>query len=407
MSDDGGHDPAFPQGSDPFFSLAGDRQWNARTGRQADEEDYVDGYIEAAMELAGAVIEKRMCGKRDTLIMPILYNARHALELSLKFAAGKLRRTSDIKKIHDLTYYWNLLRTEPVGDEALRGHLAALKPYVTSLSAIDEDGQELRYPERREGTKSLAGRRLANIEVIRASLGRLHGVMADLKDRVLDLLREQATGSYTPECSRRDLLEIARLLPNRSDWRERAFLEAKAEVMKCFGLSGRGFSRAVEVIERNREMRVLIGLTTELAHIRDHHLPFAVNQWARLHPARADAEDVRIVRIGDLDAHALIEHAQTAAAVSAAILDTLTLDEIADLETIFYIGREGMFCETYEPRLEMTRREYGASDDLGLQVNHLMQKLNFQEALARGAAILGRPDLADRVRTIRRDTALA
>lgn len=403
MSDDGGHDSALPHDDDPFFSLSGDRKWNALIGRQGDEENYVDGYIEAAMELAGAVIEKRMYGKRDTLIMPILYNARHALELSLKFAVSKLRTRSDVRKNHDLRYHWNLLQRGPLGDEALRGHVAALEPYVASLSEIDEDGQELRYSERRKGEKSLAGRRLANIEVIRASLGRLSRAMADLKNRVLDLLHERTTGSCTPECSRRDLLETARMLPNRSDWGEPAFLEAKASMMARFGVTGRGFSKGLKIIENNREMRVLIGLTTDLAHISAEKLLFAVEQWARLDPARTTGDDPRIVGIGDLDANDIAEHSRTAAAVNAAILEALTSDEIADLETIFYIGREGQFCETYERRFEMTQQEHRAADDLGMEVDHLMQKLNFQGALARGLSILGRPDLADKLGSMRRD----
>jgi len=60
--------------------------WNACIGKQGHEENYLDGYIEAAIELAGAVLDKNMFEKRDTLVLPILYNARHALELALKFA---------------------------------------------------------------------------------------------------------------------------------------------------------------------------------------------------------------------------------------------------------------------------------------------------------------------------------
>ena len=75
---------------DPFFALPQDATWNACIGRQGDELHYLDGYIEAASELASAVIEKNMLGKRDTLVLPILYNARHAVELLLKFVSNQL-----------------------------------------------------------------------------------------------------------------------------------------------------------------------------------------------------------------------------------------------------------------------------------------------------------------------------
>jgi hypothetical protein len=76
---------ADPYPNDPFFKRKLRSIWNACIGDQGDEENYLDGYIEAAMELAGPVIDKKMIEKRDTL-----YNARHAVELALKFATDRL-----------------------------------------------------------------------------------------------------------------------------------------------------------------------------------------------------------------------------------------------------------------------------------------------------------------------------
>jgi hypothetical protein len=75
---------------DPFFRLPGNSEWNALIGRQSDEENYVDGYIQAAIELATAVLEKKMYDKRDTLVLPILYNARHSVVNRPGFAGGHL-----------------------------------------------------------------------------------------------------------------------------------------------------------------------------------------------------------------------------------------------------------------------------------------------------------------------------
>src|SRR6266536_1077982 len=83
---------ADPYADDPFFMRVFDTDWNACIGKQGDEENYLDGYIEAAMELAGAVIDKKLFGKRDTLVLPILYNARHAVELALKFTTDRLAK---------------------------------------------------------------------------------------------------------------------------------------------------------------------------------------------------------------------------------------------------------------------------------------------------------------------------
>lgn len=67
---------------DPFFEHINDGDWNACVGKQGDAENYVDGFLEAAIELVGAVIDKNLVSSRDTLAMPILYNCRHGLEFA-------------------------------------------------------------------------------------------------------------------------------------------------------------------------------------------------------------------------------------------------------------------------------------------------------------------------------------
>jgi len=145
--------------NDPFFRLPADSDWNACIGKQGTEENYLDGYIEAAMELVSTVIEKGMLEKRDTVVLPILYNARHAIELILKFAVRRLGEIGTLSKSkrpdHDIQDYFELLERADLGDEALRQHLRDLKPFVESLSRIDKDGQGLRYHIRRDGGKSL------------------------------------------------------------------------------------------------------------------------------------------------------------------------------------------------------------------------------------------------------------
>jgi hypothetical protein len=100
--------------NDPFFRVILDATWNACLGKQGDEENYLTGYIEAAIELTHAIIEKELLGKRDTLVLPILYNARHAIELTLKFTKKHLIQASILqdngqKTNHNIQQYWDYL----------------------------------------------------------------------------------------------------------------------------------------------------------------------------------------------------------------------------------------------------------------------------------------------------------
>ncbi len=123
---------------DPFFEEIHDGEWNACIGTQGDAENYVDGYIEAALELAAAVLDKRLYASRDTLAMPILYNCRHGLELSLKYAIDRLHKTGMLKAghpaNHDIESHWHHLQANAVGsigalgDLTLRGLVADLEP---------------------------------------------------------------------------------------------------------------------------------------------------------------------------------------------------------------------------------------------------------------------------------------
>lgn len=391
--------------SDPFFDLPEDSEWNACIGRQGTEENYVDGYIEAAIELASAVIEKRLHGQRDTLAMPILYNARHGLELALKLAIDRLHKMGAIPqthpKDHDIRSHWVFLDQAGVGDVKLRRLIADLQLYVDSLAKIDDDGQELRYAENRAGDKSLENKSLANIAVMRDSVIQLGKITEALKYRVIDLADERATGSFTPELSRADLIAIADRLPSIERWREPVFDEVKGAVMAEFGLSGKKFIAAVNAIKSSRETCRRIGQMTALKHLTDAHLLFAIEQWALCHLHEPDVGGLGPEYGVARDFEAITQRHGVEQAVIEAIIKTLSLEEIADLEAVYQVGRLNQFAEHYDQILKLASdRRHLVNDDLWEAVHYLVTKTNLQTGVARGLVILGRPDLAPQVAAI-------
>lgn len=237
---------------DPFFRIPTDGTWNACIGPQGNEENYIDGFIDAALELANLILDKKMFVARDTLVLPILYNARHGVELSLKFTMTRLLEAGILKVSHavnhDIASHWQHLQQARIGDEAIRWYLSQLQPYIISLASIDADGQQLRFATDVEGKTSLEDKPLANIQVIRNSLVILRKVLGDLKNDVLRLCTENALGSHTDECSRMDLLNIARMLPPRTEWNSVSFTTAKQSVQERYELSGKRFSVAADAI---------------------------------------------------------------------------------------------------------------------------------------------------------------
>lgn len=390
-----------PYENDPFFKRIFDGTWNACIGVQGHEENYMDGYIEAAIELADAIIEKELFGKRDTLVLPILYNARHALELSLKFANDRLIQAGvlndDGRKLsHNIRDYWNYLHEGAVGDESLRKTIEDLRPYIDSLSQIDNDGQELRYHQNRDDDPSLRNYAIANLKLIRSSLHKLQKLLTALKYRTLEFVDERSTGSFTNRCSRTDLMTIAKLLPKRDAWMSDEFDEIKARVNERFGFGNKQFSVALDQIQKSREMNAVLGVETPLLYLTDDDVVYVIEEWRRIHPAhQPDGEGLDYFDPRRFEGMKKSSNKRKAAL--EAVEARLSPEALADLEAMFYLGRDGFYSEYYEQRVATTLREHEAANALTGEILHLLEKTNLLPCVQAAAVKLGRLSLAERL----------
>jgi hypothetical protein len=391
---------------DPFFKRIFDGQWNACIGRQGHEENYIDGYIEAAIELADAIFEKQLIGKRDTLVLPILYNARHALELALKFATehlieARLIKDEGRKLSHNIKAYWDHLQSSAIGDEKLSQTITALKPYIDSLSQIDSDGQELRYHRNRDDDPSLSKHAVANLGLIRESLRELEKLISALKYRTVDFIEEHATGTYTNRCSRTDLLAIAHLLPRRDLWKSEVFDQQKTIVQDRYGLGNNQFCVALDVIQKNREMRAILGMESDLKHLADDDILWVVEQWHRLHPVGRQGEDNLGLDYFDPARFEMMKKdANIRRGVVTTIKERLSPEALAELEAMFYLERDRIFVEYHEQLIARILKEHTATKDPQAEILHLMDKTNFLQCVRGAAARLGRLSLVDHLKAI-------
>lgn len=405
----GDEDAEVPATVDPFFEFMPDAQWNACVGKQGSEQNYVDGYLEAAQELVAAVIDKRLYASRDTLAMPILYNVRHAIELSLKFVINRLCDLGAIasrhRADHDIMSHWTHLRDAHVGDERIRQLVVELEPFVSSLARIDDDGQELRYAEDRDGKRSLDNIAVVNLRLIRRSLAEVGKVLTALKYRVLDFGDERGTGTYTPKCSRADLKAIASLVGDRTSWSDPSFDERKAQVRERFGLGSRKFSDALNAIQHSRELAALIGVETDLLHISDEKAVFTLERWAEVNPPYDPVEADAGVDLFERDWEEIRGNRRMARSLADVIIANLSVEETSDLEALFYLGRGPEFGEHYEAMVAEALQKNRLEKDRWGDVHHLMSKTNLLDEVVRGCTLAGRPSLARRLRAIRPEPA--
>lgn len=383
--------------NDPFFALTEERsEWNACIGNQAHPESYVDGYMQAALELVNAVIKHRQHLKRDTLAMPILYNARHALELSLKYMHDAFVKEgiikTPLKKSHNIQSYWKLLSSMKLGDAELTQYIKNLEIYVVSLGSIDDDGQELRYATNRDGQKSLGDKALCNLVVIRESLLKLQKIISDSKYRLEVFIDERRTETYTEELSRKDLEIISKMLPPFGKWKDKIFEEARQKIKERYGISSSKLSDALNLIKTHRTMASHRGKEFDLTHLTDDKIKLVVQEWKTLHPP-TDSGGLG-TDFWNIDFKAMQEYEKKFREAQENILRLLSEDEIADLEIVFYFGRDEVFCEFYEGELTRVKKKHKINESRGEAVRHLMEKTNFLDEMVKGLIILGRPTLA-------------
>ncbi|WP_395773207.1 hypothetical protein [Agrobacterium pusense] len=381
---------------DPFFKLEGDSDWNAFIGRQGSFANYADGYIEAALDLANMVLRDRLYIQRDTLVIPILYNARHSIELHLKLIIGELVKVGILSSgntlNHDIASLFQHLTNCRVPDLAFRNLLGVLQPFIESLARVDDDGQELRYYRNRNGERSLKDRSLVNLGVIRDSLVVLKDTLEIFKYRTAELCNEFRTGTHTKRLSRKDLFEIAGMLPKREKWSDPKFDDCKKEIKERYGIGSGEFTLALQMMQQKRELNSILGVQTPLLHLSDEKANFLAKKWRLFHPARkSDGLDMDYFRRDFATSRKDREHEQ---GTLDDILATLSIDELADAETIFYMSRNRDFSEYYEEDLVEKKKEFRVSKDFGMEIYALMHKTNFLEEFTSGVKKLGRLELA-------------
>ncbi|TAV04516.1 hypothetical protein [Rhizobium ruizarguesonis] len=384
---------------DPFFKLPANSEWNALIGRQGNVANYADGYIEAALDLANLILNEGRYSQRDTLVLPILYNARHSIELHLKLIISELVEVGILGSghvaNHDIASHLQHLIDCKIPDLALRKLLNKMQPFVTSLTKVDDDGQELRYFTNRDGQRSLEDRALVNIVVIRESLVVLKETLDRFKYRTVDLCNEFRTGTHTNHLSRKDLFAIAKVLPKRWEWSDPKFEVSKTAVKQQYEIGNRQFSLALKLMQQRRELNGILGVETPLVHLSDEKAIFLAEKWQAFHPPREESD------LGmdyfSRDFEALRKSRENSKEALNDLLATLSSDEIADAETVFYLSRNRDYSECYEDDLARKKKEYRASGDLQMEAYNLMQKTNFLKDFTIGVGMLGRLALADKL----------
>jgi hypothetical protein len=84
--------------------------------------------------------------------------------------------------------------------------------------------------------------------------------------------------------------------------------------------------------------------------------------------------------------------------VLAAIQARLSPEALADLEAMFYLERDRVYSEHYEPYVAQVLREHAVAKDPQAKIMHLLEKTNLLQCLQGAAGKFGRLSLAERLK---------
>jgi hypothetical protein len=119
---------------------------------------YEEGYRRAAHVLYEHIAATST--GMDTLVFPLIYLWRHAIELQLKKVIANGRRLRDvvphIPKTHDLVRLWKLAQTEITAlDEAVIPETEVVDHVLDELQQLDPEATGFRHPEDNKGQPNL------------------------------------------------------------------------------------------------------------------------------------------------------------------------------------------------------------------------------------------------------------
>lgn len=378
--------------------------------------DYAKGFSQAATILIDIVLgERGLKHSVDEMIYPVCFNMRHSVELRLKGAIAELiliekSRCRDLRfdlaGSHDIGNIWNFFaESARVADDRYEAIISKLNTKITDIAEIDATGQTFRYPLDTESQKHLVGVAIINFVVLKRSFAELEAALDDLHWLNKYLRDEYRWGSFTKRLSRKNLFEIASLLPPRDAWVEDSFDNTKEAIKKRFNIGSKEFDESIKLIESHYELAPEIEISIPLLGVEEDYVNEFFGHWFKRHdlPSDKDPIDLEGRKWGsDKMLEDFAKNSEIRAEVWSSIKSDLTPEKLAGVSALFYFARELDFSESYVRIYSLDLQEAKASfvnseDSVRSQYFHLFDKTNAVYNILRSLYFLKKREFADQL----------
>lgn len=294
----------------------------------------------------------------DIYIYPLFYCARHSVELGLKVAIRLLLEIYGLKKCvlpdeakeslasHDIPKLSSILKTLIGIDDRLCVAYSEATVYLADYQ--DDPLSDLfRYANAVNKKPNLASKNISSVDI---DLLYLHFCQTKKKLSEFvaiseDLLSEYKQGTHTEKLSRKQLEEIAHLLPPGDQWTTPIFDEKKDLIIRKYRLPSRkAFNRAVEVIKNHREFRAIIG--------DEQRLPYLTEDAIRVYRSCADYLSFSYVSKDNDGVKEQLNEAQKKTKELRELSRELTSEQIAVFLALLDVGEFDYYSEQFDAILD-------------------------------------------------------
>lgn len=218
----------------------------------------------------------------DQLIFPILFNARHAIELYLKDTLSTIYTINEslnftksididldkLQKTHDLRILWEMFENNTIIlDRRTKDFIDYQREYLSDYFEIDLKGETFRYQYTKDNAVHLANTPIVNVIVFYKRYKELSESMHKLIRFIEHLKHDYYVNAFTKNLSPNDLLEISKKLGHISTWKEYAFKEIKAAIKTEYFIGSKELSDAINIIKEKPEYSRFIGIENYIFHI--------------------------------------------------------------------------------------------------------------------------------------------
>lgn len=152
-----------------IIDLGDSKYWNYNacvgTNGFVSDQLYLDGFVEATKQLCIVVLTKDRF-LADSLVYPIIFSARHSIELAIKIAFSKdllLNKDKNSKPLngHNINWLYKRLKEYSIFDKHILKSLNEIEDSIPNtimqIIKIDTSGETFRYRTNKEESNHLDG----------------------------------------------------------------------------------------------------------------------------------------------------------------------------------------------------------------------------------------------------------